>query len=226
MISVVVPCFNEPADRLRRTLESALESIDSSRGDSVVVVNDAGQAPDVGDLPVRLVNLTSNRGPSGAVNSGCLAARGRYIARVDVGDVFYPEAKARQFAAVIAGDVAASFSHSVNELTGEVWPLHPKWQSRIYRDGQFRVSTCIVRRDVWELAQWDGSLRYHDDWGWTVRVQHVTPWTLHDEVTGTATMLPGGWSDRAKRDDARRDRIRVLKMAQKRRWTRPDWCRS
>jgi glycosyltransferase involved in cell wall biosynthesis len=215
VISVVVPCFNEPADRLSRTLLSVIESIDASRGDEIIVVNDGGAPPDVWDLPVRLFELTVNRGPAGALNFGYSAATGRFIARLDVGDVFYPEVKARQFASVIAGDVAASFSHALDENMRTVWPLALNWSRRIYRDGQFPASTTVVRRDAWERVSFDETLRHCDDWNWTLRVQHEIGWILFDDVTGTATVLPGGYSDRSAKNEQGLARKRTWKLGQR-----------
>jgi glycosyltransferase involved in cell wall biosynthesis len=212
VITVVIPTYNDPADRLERTVTSALASVDRDRGDEIIVVNDGGSTVYVEG--VRIIDRDENGGPSAALNAGYAAAQGRYIARLDCGDVFYPEAKRRQFEAVIEQGIAASFSHSVNELTGEVWPISQRWTRQICRDGQFRASTTVVRRDVWERVKWNEQRRRLGDWGWTLRVHHVEPWQLFDEVTGTATAWPGGYSDRASAEEIKAARLEVWRMAQ------------
>lgn len=212
MITVVIPTYNDPADRLARSVASALDSIDMDRGDEVIVVNDGGAPVDVAGVTV--IDRAENGGPNAALNAGYEAAQGAYIARLDCGDVFYPEAKRRQFDHVIERDIKASFSHSVNELTGEVWPISERWNRQIYRDGQFRASTTVVRKDLWERVKWNEQRRRLGDWGWTLRVHHVEPWEMFDSVTGTATAWPGGYSDRATADEIRAARLSVWRMAQ------------
>jgi len=211
VIAVVIPTYNDPAERLERSVSSALASIDADRGDEVIVVNDGG-TPVLVD-GARVIDRNWNGGPNAALNTGYAAASGQFIARLDCGDVFYPDAKRRQFGHVIAQDIAASFSHSVNELTGEVWPLGEYWSRMIYRDGQFRASTTVVRRDVWERVQWNERRRRLGDWSWTLRVHHVEPWEMFDEVTGTATSWPGGYSDRATTEEIQAARVSVWRMA-------------
>lgn len=195
MISVVIPCFNERPDRLKRTVCSALDSIDLARGDEVIVANDAGDPVKVPE-PAKVVTLPVNRGAAGAFNAGLDAASGRYIARLDVGDVFYPEPKQRQFSTVIDGDVPASFSPCVNERDGKERHPLPEWNKLMQRDGQFFVSTTVVRRDVCQKARSAEQFRIGDDWFWTYLIHRICGWSMFAETTGTATDWPGGLSDR------------------------------
>ncbi|GAA0476499.1 hypothetical protein Aca07nite_87060 [Actinoplanes capillaceus] len=93
VVSTVINTFDRP-DGLRRALASVGEQrID---GHEVIVVNDAG--PDVSAvlaearerMPVRLIDLPSNRGLGAARKVGIAAARGRHVAFLDDDDVWLP----------------------------------------------------------------------------------------------------------------------------------------
>lgn len=218
MITAVVPTFNSKPEALRRTLLSILETLG---GDGeLLVVNDGGApvdleallsasegaadsyvapgAADAAGTKIRLIDLPENRGPAAALNAGYEEASGVLVARCDVGDVWFPDAKAVQLADAASlarrGSVAF-FGRAIDEVAKQIRPLDPKWARRIYRDNQFQASTTVVPRAVWKAEPFDDSLRYADDWDWMMRVQHRFGWQLFDEVVGTATAWPKSRSD-------------------------------
>ncbi len=231
MICAVIPCYREKLDRVRRTVESAL----ATEGiDSVLIVDDGCNDRDLDQLTVieeetagwesvepdddyepkrqtasrvRVLHLPANVGPSAAMNAGCEALpHGAIICRIDVGDVFHPEAKARQIATVKAG-ARASFSPHLNAVTDNVFQPPANYASRIYFDGAFCICTAVFHRSVWvEVGGFDPDLRYGDDWDFSMRVQHAIGWTKFDEVTCEAGAFPDGYSARAKLNPATKAR--------------------
>ena len=204
MIATVIPTWNEPADRLGAAIESALLVSD------LVVVADDGSAEPVApgmSEAVRVVRQ-SNKGPAAAMNLGAkeaIACGATILCRLDVGDSFRADSKARQL--VTMNPVVASFSPHLNLVTGEVYQPLPRWDRQIYWDGAFCVCSIAVTADVWrEVGGFDESLRYGDDWDWTMRVQRVAGWTMYPEVTCEAGAFPGGHTQGADVDSAKRKR--------------------
>lgn len=228
MIGVVVPTFNESADRLIASLTSIVQTMALLPQPFQVVVVDDGSAvpveiPDDVDERVGILRLTANVGPAAALNAGCaeLIAQGAtVIARLDVGDVWFPESKALQLADALDTGCAASFSPSFDEATGRARPVSARWATQLYRDNQFQASTTIVRVDVAEAIKFDESLRYCDDWDFAMRVQHAYGWRHFDAVTGTATAFPDGHTataePAARKECRRRVYLRGLAMRQQR----------
>jgi glycosyltransferase involved in cell wall biosynthesis len=228
VIYAVIPCYREKLDRVRRTVDSAL----ATKGiDSVLIVDDGcndreldrltlTEAPEPeaeeadGYEPrrpqpsrVRVLHLPANVGPSAAMNAGCeTLPTDAIICRIDVGDTFHPEAKARQVATVKAG-VRASFSPHFNAVSKAVFRPPANYASRIYFDGMFCICTAVFHRSVWvEVGGFDESLRYGDDWDFSMRVQHAIGWSMFGEVTCEAGAFPDGYSARAKLDPATKAR--------------------
>lgn len=200
MISVVVPAYNESIKDLRRTLVSIWQTVD----DAEVIVIDDGSTEPVDPIEVAtgspatstfvVERLEPNRGPAAALNVGYDLATNDYIARLDVGDIWFPRAKRSQIDRVIAKSEPASFSRCVDEVSHDTRPLAPHWAGAIYRDNQFQLSTSIVAKSTWQAIRFDESLRYCDDWDWSMRVQHAVGWTCFNMTTGTATAWPKGHS--------------------------------
>lgn len=92
-ISVVIAAYNG-ATVLARTLESLSVALP---GHSEVLVVDDGStdhtaqvARDFNAIPVRVLQQ-ANQGPAVAANTGLVQAQGRFIARLDCGDVCHPQ---------------------------------------------------------------------------------------------------------------------------------------
>lgn len=93
-VSTVITTFNRPHG-LRRALQSVQDQDVTDQ--EVLVVNDAGA--DVSEvvtqaresLPVRIINLPTNRGVAVARKVGLTAARGDYVAMLDDDDMWLPQ---------------------------------------------------------------------------------------------------------------------------------------
>ena len=98
-IAVLIPHYNNPS-----ALEKSLESISAQEPVDVVIVDDGSQAkPDMGhfrkkftQIPdLHLIPLETNRGIEHALNAGLAfiveSKKYRYVARLDQGDLCYPE---------------------------------------------------------------------------------------------------------------------------------------
>jgi glycosyltransferase involved in cell wall biosynthesis len=222
-VAVIIPCYRERLDRVVPTIESAW-AVPSVTDVVVVIDGDGGvTAADVGPL-CDFVTLPENRGCSAALNAGIRSLSGDpVICRLDVGDVFYPEAKERQIQTVLSGDCDASMSHHFDPVAGADWKVADGWERALYRDSQFTGCTTVYRKSVWSapgVGTMDESFRYKEDWYFAIRVQHYVGWSRFDEVTCSAGMFPDGFSARAQLDPvtaARRkaDNRRVAEAARR-----------
>jgi glycosyltransferase involved in cell wall biosynthesis len=198
VIAAVLPCWNEPRDRILASVQTALAASD------LVIVADDGSREPIDPIEGVEIVRNANAGPAAAMNHGVEAALvlgATRNARLDVGDRFVPDAKLRQ----LAVDAPALFSLHLDLVEHQVFRPPAGWQRRIYTDGAFCICTCVVSADVWrEVGGFDESLRYGDDWDWTMRVQHAVGWTLFDEVTCHAGAFPGGHTKGADADPAKK----------------------
>lgn len=236
-VATVIPCYREPFERVARAVNSALSVPGMTR---VIVVDDGCQDRALDSLPCEVIHLPANVGCCGALNAGIRSLpEGSIICRLDAGDAFYPEPKARQIEAVTSGRACCSSSPHYDPITGEIWTVPANWARRIYADSVFTGCTNVYRKDVWlEVGGHDESLRYLGDWDFSMKVQYYVGWHMHDEVTCDAGMYPDGFSARAQQDPvtAKRrvdDRSRVFERG--RVFSHPDayghlynekWCRQ
>ncbi len=103
LLSVVVPAYNE-SQRIVKSLQRIADYLEAlPYEDELIVVDDGSDFEDraVGEeaiaaldpaLPRRLLQHEANRGKGAAVRTGCLAARGRYVAFLDADLATPPEA--------------------------------------------------------------------------------------------------------------------------------------
>lgn len=199
MIATVIPAWNEPADRIARTVATAL-----AVSDLVVIADDGSRSPITCEGAV--VVRQPNRGPAAAMNLGAreaLRLGATKIARLDVGDVFRVDEKRRQ----LASADAASFSPHFDLVESKTFTPPAVWTNRIYTDGAFCICTCVVTVDAWlAVGGFDESLRYGDDWDWAMRVQSVVGWTQYAEITCDAGAFEGGHTKGAEGEPVRRQR--------------------
>jgi glycosyltransferase involved in cell wall biosynthesis len=186
VIATILPAFNEPRDRLLASVASALEVSD------LVVVADDGSREPIAPIDGVEVVRHPNAGPAAAMNRGVEAALSlgaTRIARLDVGDHFLADAKRRQLALT----APAIASWHVDLVESKTFVPLPHWRRAIYWDGAFCICTCVVSADVWrEVGGFDESLRYGDDWDWSMRVEAAVGWTMHEEPTCAAGAFDGG----------------------------------
>lgn len=202
-VGVVIPCWNEPAERMRQTIASAI-----AVSPLIVLVDDGSRVPVPVDLfdDVLVVRLDANVGPAAAMNAGAaraIAEGATRIARLDVGDAYRAEAKLRQ----LELDAVAVFSRHHDLVEGVDRAPPRAWPNVIYRDGVFCIDTMVIDADAWTaVGGFDPALRYGDDWDFTIRVQHAIGWTFFDEVTCEAGAFPGGHTMTAYVDPVKRAR--------------------
>lgn len=235
-VATIIPCYRERFDRVLRTVESALAVRNVTR---VIVVDDGCDDAGLDSLPCEVVHLSKHGGCSASLNAGIrLLGNDAIACRLDVGDMFYPEPKARQIDSVLSGVRCSSSTH-FDPVTGEDWKVPANWARMIYADSVFTGCTNVYRVDVWrEVGEHDETLRYCADWDFSMKVQYHIGWRIHDEVTCEAGMYPGGFSDRAQRDPATKKRRvddRSAVFARGRILSHPDahahlfnekWCRQ
>jgi glycosyltransferase involved in cell wall biosynthesis len=220
MISAVIPTYNDPPERLAATVAACLAVVERFDGEVVVVDDGSEQPASVPESGARLVRLGKNSGCPAAMNAGVEAAAFDVIARCDCGDFWYPEAKESQLALMLEREHEATFSISRDDMAGETRWIVEDWEGRIFHDNQFQASTTAFTKDAFEAAgRYDSALRYADDWGFAVRVQHFVGWAYVPVVTGSAHCHVGGISHRALIDkDARirrrADIVHVRRMAE------------
>jgi glycosyltransferase involved in cell wall biosynthesis len=198
-VATIVPCYREPLERVRRTVESALQF------GRVIVVDDGCGDATLDALPCDVLHLPDNGGCSAALNAGISLLHDDDIAmRLDVGDVFYAQAKERQIQAVTSGGALCSSSPHFDPVSGTEMHPPPNWQRRIYADCVFTGCTNVYRVSVWrDVGGHDETLRYCADWDFSMKVQHHVGWHMHDEPTCEAGQHAGGLTDRGQRDPRR-----------------------
>ena len=133
-VSVVMSVFNG-AGRLRETVDSVLAQEESDF--EFVIVNDGSTDPDVARTFDRFARQDSrirlfpqpNLGITRALMRGCEAARGAYVARVDVGDVMLPDRLGAQ-SDVLDRWPDCAFVSCWTEFCG------PEWERLFVRQGE------------------------------------------------------------------------------------------
>jgi glycosyltransferase involved in cell wall biosynthesis len=239
-VAVVVPVYREPIGKVRRTLASILAT---SNVTEAILVDDGCNAAELDDLigeRVRVLHLPKNGGCSAALNAGIATLDDEDIAcRLDVGDHFYPEAKARQIDVVLSGQARCSSSTHFDPVSGEVWKMPQPWHRRIFTDSVFVPCTNVYRVSVWrEVGGHDETLRYKADWDFSMIVQFYVGWHMHPEVTCEAGMYPDGFTAQALADPVKRavrEECNRIVSERARVWGNPDahahlfnpkWCRK
>lgn len=207
-VVVVIPCHREPLDEVALTVESA-----RAVGDVILVDDGTGDAA-LDSLGVRVIHRTENGGPAAALNDGIAAAPDdSVICRLDVRDRFYAEPKLRQIETVLRGECRASFSPHFDPVAGRVHQPRDDWQTRIYYGSQFTQISTAIERSVWVEVGIDVSFRWAEDWRFCMLTEHRIGWQMFPEVTCSAGMFPGGYTDRGGPGrDA--DRKRVYELGQ------------
>lgn len=229
-VVVVIPCYREPLEEVEGSLESAL-----AVADRVIIVDDGAGQYELDSLRsdrVEVWHRNMNGGPAAALDDGIAAApEDSIICRLDVRDRYYPEAKARQLETMRSG-VRASCSPHFDPIADKVHVPHEKWRTRIYSVSQFTQISTAFHHSVWREVGIDTSFRWAEDWRFNMLVEHHIGWDMFPEVTCSAGMFPGGYTDRGGPGrDADRKRVYALGQA----LGKPDkyahlydetWCRK
>jgi glycosyltransferase involved in cell wall biosynthesis len=211
-VVVVIPCYREPLDEVAPTIESAL-----AVADRAIVVDDGAGQYELDSLRsdrVEVWHRNLNGGPAAALDDGIAAApEDSIICRLDVRDRFYPDAKRRQIETVRSGQCRASASPHFDPVAGAVHTPHEKWRTLIYSVSQFTQMSTVFHHSVWREIGIDTSFRWAEDWRFCMLVEHHIGWEMFPEVTCSAGMFPGGYTDRGG-SGRNADRKRVYKLGQ------------
>lgn len=212
-VVVVIPCHNPKPGELERSVESALAV---PGVDLVRIVDDGSDVSVPPSVDPRIDVVTrSNGGPAAALNTGIRSLpRDTVVCRLDVGDVFYPEAKARQIALVRSGQVCASASPSLDPVAGTVRPFNQNWRKDLYRYCTFAGPTVVFEKSAWEdVGGFDESYRWAQDFHFLVSLHFAGLLTAFEEVTCEAGMYSDGHSDTRGDPDRTSARQECLRRA-------------
>jgi glycosyltransferase involved in cell wall biosynthesis len=189
MVSVVIPTLNRP-QLVSTAVKSALSQTFGSI--EVIVVVDGPDRATVSELAqivdprLRVIELPTNLGASGARNAGIEAAQGTWIAFLDDDDQWLPLKLERQLAvahqSIHAKPIVSSrfFAHTAK---GEfIWPRRLPAPSESMGDYLFVrnslflgetfvvTPTILVKKELLEQIPFDRALPRHEDWDWLIRV--------------------------------------------------------
>ena len=217
-ISVVMAVCNG-ADYLRETLESVLTQ--TAPDFELLVVNDGSTDPQVDailsgyatrDARIRLISKP-HEGLTRALAAGCAAARGEYVARIDVGDTMLPERLARQRAA-FEREPRMAFVSCWTEICGPRWePLGVKKEKPTgtagmpilapaarLRSGPTHHASVMFRSSAYAAAGgYRAEFYYGQDWDLWYRLAGQGWFHLIPQVLQRVRLFPEGISSRFRR---------------------------
>ena len=165
LVSVIIPAYNSASwisDSLRSALTQSFQNLE------LILVNDGSTDTthqlaeaifdDFSHVPTNIIEQ-ENLGVSSARNTGCLAARGSFLAFLDADDIWLPGKLDDQLLhlAMNPGLIAVSTGYQrftgTDTLIGTA--IHPNWYDGYSRDwlslyakGPLITSTMLVRRDA------------------------------------------------------------------------------
>lgn len=206
-VTVIIPHWDEPRERLCATVASCLEA----RAAEVLVVDDGSQYPPTCVDGARLV-YQSHRGIAAALNAGLARASQPWIAVLGCGDL----ATRHRFRMQLAVDHPAVFSDFYDHLNNTIRQPLKWWQQLIYRDNQFSWCTALARTDLLRaIGGWNEGLTYAVDWEMSILVQWHFGWRYVHGVVAECSELPGGHTARGQNTERRRiDRKGIMIWAQ------------
>ncbi|MFH1982570.1 MAG: glycosyltransferase [Pseudomonadota bacterium] len=185
-ISVVIPCHNEAGNPLlQRTLASVIEQAGTFSMELLVV--DDGSTDRSADRitailrragtihPYRLIALPENRGIANALNEGIGQAKGRFICRIDCGDIALPGRFQKQVDALETApwiDVVGGLTKWIDTggvIIGE-YPFnrrirrkHFDFERQVLYKNYLVHTTWMVRRDLYDrIGRYDSGYALED----------------------------------------------------------------
>jgi len=221
-ISIVMGVHNG-ADELRDTIESALRQ--TCRDFELIAVDDGSTDPRVGEIlnefaardPRVRILRQAREGLTRALIAGCSAARGRYIARLDVGDIMLPDKLSAQ-KALLDAHPDAVLATCWTEFCGPCWePLftaaHPTdrgdggdtWvavhrpadDSAERRTGPTSHPSVLMRADAYRKAGgYRAEFYYGQDGDLWCRLAEIGPFAGVQRVLCRCRIFPDGISMR------------------------------
>jgi hypothetical protein len=216
--SFVLPVYNA-APLLAETIDTILGQTDH---DFELIIVDDGSTDATPQLlatrartdPRVRVITQPNAGITRALITGCKAARGKYIARHDAGDLSDPKRLAVQRAMLDARDDLV-FVSCWTQITGpELEPLYvlrgpgraaqpadilDVTQRFLVIDGPTHHGSVVFCRDAYERAGgYRAEFYYGQDWDLWYRLAAIGKFQMAEEVLYTARVMPGSISSSAK----------------------------
>ena len=222
IISVVMGVYNG-SEHLEETIESVLCQTDAVF--EFIVVNDGSKEAAAGEVlsdyarrdgRIRVITK-SNEGLTKALIYGCAAAKGKYIARIDNGDVMLPERLAKQMA-LLDEHPESVLATCWTEFCGPEWESLFKvrntvpgnadnndWVSPFPDDGDDRDKllgpthhgSVMFRRDAYMLAGgYRAAFYYGQDWDLWYRLADTGKFAGIQEVLYRCRISPDGISMR------------------------------
>ena len=201
-ISVVIRTKDRPAQ-----LREAIASIRSNEYKAeTIVVNDGGQRVDLDD--VKIVEHSSSRGRSEAMNSGVRAATTKFVAFLDDDDLYYPEHLATLANAVSASpnkaawytDAVSAFlrpgpsgnyeTHSRLRLFGDDFD-----REALLIDNYIPLTTLLLEREAYlAVGGFDPAFDLFEDWDFLIRISDRGDFLHIPRVTCEVRHFQGGGS--------------------------------
>ena len=204
-ISIVVRTRDRP-ELLAEALGSLAES--TYRRLEVVLVNDAGAAPEISEgfpLALRRVDLEENLGRAGAANAGVEAATGDYVGFLDDDDLVAPEHVETLARLVSAAGVRVAYSDAavaIYELDGSRgWkcverrlPYSRDFDPDLLAlDNYIPFNTLLIERGLLlETGPFDATLPFFEDWELLLRLARRAPFHHLPQVTCEYRHFRGG----------------------------------
>ncbi|MEA2166683.1 MAG: hypothetical protein QOK37_4810 [Thermoanaerobaculia bacterium] len=170
-ISVIVRTKDRP-----KLLSEAIASIRATHYPAeIVVVNDGGARPEIGD--VTLVQHDTSHGRSEAANAGVRAAASEFIAFLDDDDLYYPEHLATLSKAAGGSGATAWYSDAVsafiNGTDRETLRIYARDFDRelLLVDNYIPLPTLLFRRqDFLDAGGFDPAFDLFEDWDFLIRL--------------------------------------------------------
>lgn len=214
LVSVIIPCFNVGAF----LGESLAQLADQSFRDFETIVVDDGSDPAEAEALARMVSQAGfillrqpNGGPGVARNRGAAAARGRYLAFLDVDDLWLPHKLARQAQAVVADPTLDLVFHHTETITdGEVRALNcfgaltaKGLEQRLIEGRLHSFTSALFLRKAWfdAIGGFDPALRFREDHLLLLRALREGRWLCLGETLSRRRLHHASMSSSARHPD-------------------------
>ena len=178
-VSVVIPAYQK-TDFVNQAIDSVRSQ--TFQDSEIIVVDDCSEAGAI-RVPdgVRLIRHATRRGPAVARNTGISAANGRYIALMDMDDIWLPEKLESQVSIMEAdSEIGLTFCHHI--LVDEnLQPCKEQPECgatgtcpfpRLLNGNLIRTCSLVMlrREAVEQCGMFDVSIGGSDDWDMWIRI--------------------------------------------------------
>ena len=195
--------------RTKDRLALLREAVDSVRASGypaeIVVVNDGGARPELGE-GVRLLDHETSRGRAEAANAGARAASSAFLAFLDDDDLFYPE-HLPTLAAATSSSHAAWYTDAVSAFlrpgAGGAYEVYSRQRlfaqnydrELLLVDNYIPLPTLLFRREMFlALGGFDAKFDLFEDWDLLIRLSQRGDFLRIPRVTCEIRHFEGGSS--------------------------------